>query len=450
MKPNDKAPRIAITTLGCKVNQYESAGISAALAAQGATLVPFEEPADIYVINTCTVTEKTDAQSRQLISRANRMNPKADIVVTGCYAQMAAEVISRLPGVQIVVGTDQKEKLPHRILSLLAERQDIQEQPQILVTPDMTGGFDYRNDTCLTDHTRAFLKIQDGCDAFCSYCIVPYARGRSRSLDPDSVLRRLKALAAKGFREIVLTGVHLGMYGLDLESPADLLTLLQMIEASDIDLPRLRLSSIEPTEITDALIAHIAASRMICPHFHIPMQSGSNKILTAMKRCYNNQAFKNIVLKILEIIPDAGIGIDVMAGFPGEDDRDFQDTVDFIINLHVAYLHVFPYSRRSGTEAADYPGQLRETVKKERARFLRNLGRQKRHTFEERFIGKRLTVLIEKERDRETGLMKGFSGNYIPVLIANSNDEPVRENHLSQIIGIGICEDKLLGRFCDE
>jgi threonylcarbamoyladenosine tRNA methylthiotransferase MtaB len=444
MMDQNRKIKIALATLGCKVNQYESAGIIRKLTTKGFESVPFNCPADIYIVNTCTVTEKTDYQSRQLIKRANRTNPEAVIIATGCYAQTAPEKLSNLPGVTLVAGSDLKERLPGIIEAAMSSTKEkpTWEEFSLKTLPGM--GFDYDPDTNLPDHTRAFLKIQDGCNSFCSYCIVPYARGRSRSLDADQVIHRVSALVASGYKEIVLSGIHLGMYGLDFDKHCSLLELLNRIEMNVEGLSRIRLSSIEPTEVTEELIGYVAQSRTICHHFHIPLQSGSNKILTRMKRCYSNQAFGEVVRKIKIALPDAAIGIDVMAGFPGEDESDFTDTVEFIKGLPIAYLHVFPYSRRPGTEAARYPDQVNERIKKERARVLRLLGQEKRRFFNDFFIGRKLSVLIESEHDRETGLRKGFSNNYIPVLI-EGNPAAISGNKIVDVIVTRSSDNKLYG-----
>jgi threonylcarbamoyladenosine tRNA methylthiotransferase MtaB len=446
MTNSEQKKKIAIATLGCKVNQYESAGILHQLSMKGFTIVPFGSQADLVIVNTCAVTEKTDYQSRQLIRRAGRMNPGAPIVVTGCYAQINPERISELPGVAAIAGTDLKEKLPAIIDRILKGGID-PISTSISGIPGGTG-FSYDPGTRLPDHTRAFLKIQDGCNSFCSYCIVPYARGRSRSLEPDQVLCRINTLVAAGFKEIVLTGIHLGMYGLDLASRIDLLELLRRIEEHGTGLPRLRLSSIEPTEITDDLITHMAQSQILCRHLHVPLQSGSNNVLTRMKRCYSNRQFETIIRKVAATMPEAAIGLDVMAGFPGESEADHARTVELIADLPLAYLHVFPYSRRPGTEAAGFAGQVDERVKKARAFVLRNLGREKQRLFNARFLDQRLSVLIEEERDRNTGLLKGFSDNYIPVLIADSDGASLG-NRIIEAHVIRTSENKVYGKIAN-
>ena len=430
--------KIAITTLGCKVNQYESAGIIEKLAERGFINVPFSNSADIYIINTCTVTARTDYQSRQLIRKAYRKNPEASIIVTGCYAQIAPGELSRLPGVAAVVGNLEKENMPDIIRNMVNGKQ------QILVGKIGQA----RNISGLAvskfpKHTRAFLRIQDGCNSFCSYCIIPYSRGRSRSLPEKAVLDQIERLGRAGHREIVLSGIHLGAYGKDLSPHTSLLNLLKRIEENKI-VERLRLSSIEPTEVTDEMIFHIRDSKIICPHLHIPFQSGDNKILSLMKRNYSTELFKDLIERLVVAVPDMAIGIDVMVGFPGEGEKEFENTLEFIEGLPVAYLHVFPYSKRPGTQSGVFPNQVKEDVKKGRGEILRMLGKRKRVAFAERFIGKRLSVLIEDKKDRDTGLQKGFSENYIPVLITNNTSSLA--NNIVDVIADHANEGKIFGR----
>jgi threonylcarbamoyladenosine tRNA methylthiotransferase MtaB len=409
--------KVAVTTLGCKVNQCESAGIAEAMVESGMTLVPFEAEADCYIVNTCSVTGKTDGQSRRLIRRAIRRNPAAVVLVTGCYAQRAPEEISRIPGVRIVAGNAEKASLPDLLQQMAAN-----PGPQVRVGDiRLEKGFARLGATVFPEHTRAFLKIQDGCDAFCTYCIVPYARGRSRSLPPDEVAERIAALAGAGYREVVLTGIHLGAYGRDLASPGDLTAIIGQIVA-ERTVERLRLSSIEPREVTDDLLALMGAPGILCRHLHIPLQSGDDGILAAMHRNYDRAFFRTLIEKIHTAIPGLGVGIDLLTGFPGETEAAFGNTLQLVEELPVAYLHVFPYSRRPGTPAADLPGQIPEEEKKRRAQRLRKLGAAKRRVFAEQFLGTELTVLVEGRADATTGLPAGFSDNYIPVSVRGNAD----------------------------
>ncbi|HAR98738.1 MAG TPA: tRNA (N(6)-L-threonylcarbamoyladenosine(37)-C(2))-methylthiotransferase MtaB [Syntrophus sp. (in: bacteria)] len=402
--------RISVVTLGCKVNQCESAALTEAFAARGHTSVGPDEPADVCVVNTCTVTGRTDYQSRQSIRKVVREHPDATVIVTGCYAQTRPDAIADIPGVSLIVGTEDKERIPDLVAEPLPER------PRRIVG-DPAG-----IRTCsappldrFSGHTRAFLKIQDGCNAFCSYCIVPYARGRSRSLPEEDVLERLRRLGRNGYREVVLTGIHLGAYGQDLEPPTDLARLLRRAETA-APVERLRLSSLEPLE-AEGVAETIRAGRRICPHLHIPLQSGDDGVLAAMNRHYDSAFFAGLIRRLVDAIPDLGVGVDVLAGFPGESENAFLRTVALLEALPVAYLHVFPYSRRPGTAAADLPGQVPEAEKKNRCETLRALSQRKRQAFAERFVGRTLSVLIEDKRDPATGLKRGFSENYIPVLV---------------------------------
>ena len=403
--------RVAVATLGCKVNQCESAGIAEALVARGLTLVPFGEMADAYIINTCTVTDRTDCQSRQLIRRVIRKNPAAAVLVTGCYAQRAPEEIAKIPGVRFITGNAEKDNIPDIICEMTVGAPrimvgNIRDQKKI----SRLGA------TVFPEHTRAFLKIQDGCDAFCSYCIVPHARGASRSLTPEEILERITSITLAGYREVVLTGIHLGAWGRDLQPRADLATLIRRI-TEGCAVERLRLSSIEPRELNVELIALIGTSKTICRHLHIPLQSGDDGILAAMGRDYDATFFRNLVWNLSSAVPGIAVGIDLMAGFPGETEEAFANTLRLVEEIPAAYLHIFPYSRRPGTPAATMAGQIPEPEKKRRVEQLRAVGAMKRQKFAETFIGTPLSVLIEGKTDKRTGFPVGFSDNYIPVAV---------------------------------
>jgi len=430
--------RVALATLGCKVNQYESAGMAETLREDGYAPVPFAGEADIYIINTCTVTGKADFQSRQLIRRAVRNNPRAAILVTGCYAQLLPEEISRLPGVTMVAGNVEKGDILGLVRAMAAGVKRAVEGDIRRVTEFSTPAAGV-----FAGRTRAFLKIQDGCDSFCSYCVVPHGRGKSRSLAAKDVLERLQAMSAAGHRELVLTGISLGAYGRDLRPAADLLGLLRQV-ATIKQLPRLRLSSLEPLEITDALLAFIRDQGILCRHLHIPLQSGSDRILAEMGRDYDGAFFRRLVHKIQTYLPDAAIGSDVMVGFPGEGETEFQHTRQLVEELPLAYLHVFSYSPRPGTPAAALPDQVRGVDKKRRASIIRQLGMKKRDDFARQFLGRELTVLLESKRDRETGLMRGFSSNYLPVTVRNG--QPSLADTLVTVLAEEITEGKLMGR----
>jgi threonylcarbamoyladenosine tRNA methylthiotransferase MtaB len=404
----DSEQRVAITTLGCKINQFESAAMAENLGREGFRMVPFADEADIYVINTCTVTARTDAESRKLIRRAGRRNPRARLVVTGCYAQVAFEELRDMPGVDLVLGNVEKKGIP----GLLRE---IGTGPRVLVSDisleERAEGLALES---FAEHTRAFLQVQNGCDAFCSYCIVPYARGRSRSVPLDEVLAGIGSFAAKGFREVVLTGIHLGAYGLDFVPGESLLSLLAAAEEQRL-VPRLRVGSVEPTEISDALIGFLAAAETVCPHLHIPLQSGSDAVLGRMNRKYSTGYFREVIEKLAKAMPDACLGCDIIAGFPGETEEEFVETLRLVESLPIAYLHVFPFSPRAGTPAAGMPGQVNGAVIRSRAQMLRRLSDRKKRAYYQGFLGRELQVLVQgKEPD---GLLKGLSRNYIPVVL---------------------------------
>ena len=430
--------RVAVATLGCKVNHYESAGIVEELEAQGISVVPFTSPADLYIVNTCTITAKTDFQSRQLVRRAYRTNPGASIIVTGCYAQIAPQELAALPGVRMVVGTEMKESLPEIIRDVTGEGQRIN-----VGDISLKRTFSGLPVTRFPGQTRAYLKVQDGCNAFCSYCIIPYARGRSRSLPEGDVIRQVRTLAQAGHREIILTGICLGAYGRDLPSPTDLLGLLQKIE-EDTDIERLRISSIHPTDISEEMIAHLQGSKIACRHLHLSLQSGDDRILGLMRRDYTTGQVADLVTRLQAAIPGIAIGMDVITGFPGEGEEEFQNTAHFLENIRLAYLHVFPYSRRPGTTASSLPDQVMKSVSKERAALLRGIGDRKRIAFNGGFLGKALSVLVEGTGDKETGWMKGFSDNYVPVLIPEG--DPSLANHIVAVTGDHMIKEKVVGR----
>lgn len=408
-KAKKHQPRVAIATLGCKVNQYESASFASAFEERGAELVPLSGPAEICVINTCAVTAKGGAQSRQMIRRALRANPKARLVVTGCYAQIAAGQIVELSERPIcIVGNGYKDQLVEVALSgkscdLEMYMGDIGRKQEICSLPVRR----------FPGRTRALLRVQDGCNRFCTYCIVPYSRGRSRSLPPEQVLAQAAVLAREGYREAVVTGIHVGHYGQDLSPPLSFGGLLRLLAGGEGGL-RYRISSLEPMEVTEEVLELLASAVTFMPHLHIPLQSGDNAILRKMNRTYTREIFVEIIERCRARLPEAAIGIDVLVGFPGEDERAFGQTVSLLERLPVTYLHVFPYSKRPGTVAAGLPGQVPGRVKEKRVALLRELDRRKRTAFYTEQLGRVRETLIEGRRTR-THLYKGFTDNYVPV-----------------------------------
>jgi len=357
----------------------------------GYRVVPFAAGADLVIVNTCTVTAATDAQSRNLVRRARRLNRDCKVVVTGCYAQIDPQALADLPGVELVIGNEEKR-------GLLDHLRVAADQPVVVADIRAATAAEIPVLSSLAGRSRAFVQIQNGCDAFCSYCIIPHARGPSRSAPPEQVLEQLRQLAGQNVPELVLTGIHVGNYGLDLSPQTSLLELLRRIEAAT-PVSRLRLGSLEPTEIDDALIEHIAASKVVCPHLHIPLQAGDDAVLARMRRPYGREEFRGLVSRIVAAVPDAAIGLDVIAGFPGETAEEFGNTVRLIEKLPVSHLHVFPYSKRPGTAAAAMPGHLPGDVKKARAERLRRLGEEKLAAFAACYVGRELEVAVEVGRN---------------------------------------------------
>ena len=416
--------KIAITTLGCKINQFESAAMTEALEQNGYSMVPFSESADIYVINSCTVTAKTDAESRRLIRRATRMNPEARVVVTGCYAQMSAEELLKLPGVNLILGNSEKKDIVGFVKGLGDEPQAVVSDISLERSGESTPLESF------AEHTRAFLQVQNGCDARCAYCIVPYARGASRSVALKEALDGMAAFAAKGFQEIVLTGIHLGAYGLDLEPPTDLLGLMAQAEEQAL-VKRLRIGSVEPTEVAPELVRFMASSSIVCPHLHLPLQSGSDSVLARMNRGYDTKLFREVVESLFAAMPEVCIGSDVIAGFPAETDEEFEESYRFIESLPLAYLHVFPFSQRPGTPAATMTPQVHSRTIKERAEKLRMLSEKKKRDYAAGFVGRELQVLVQ----RDEGGRKGLSRNYLPVVIEGGSEGIVNREVTVAITG---------------
>ncbi|CAB1081256.1 hypothetical protein JY97_05675 [Alkalispirochaeta odontotermitis] len=411
--------KFSITTLGCKVNQAESEAIAQELLTSEWSTASSCEKAEVCIVNTCTVTQKASMQSRQAIRKAIRANPKARIVVTGCYAQTAPQEIAGIEGVDYVIGQDQKLTISRMIQEPGNADFDNQETGSGEVPANRQ--FQAMPAAISAPRTRPFLKIQDGCDAYCTYCIVPYARGRSRSMPPENVLQGIQQLVDADFHEVVLTGIHLGAYGQDLTSGGNLAALLRRIrDLASVD--RVRLSSIEPLELTTDVIELVAGSPKFCRHFHIPLQSGDDRILAKMGRPYTRQAFIDLVATIKKLMPDAAIGADTLIGFPGESDDSFESTYNLISDLPLSYLHVFPFSARPGTPAAGYADKIPRAVIKDRCERMRRLGLAKRTLFYRQFVGQTMPLLIETKRNDASGLLKGIPSNYLPVLIAGGDE----------------------------
>jgi len=395
---------VSIVTLGCKVNQYDTAVILNQLPKSKYKRVPFSEKADVYVIDTCTVTHRADAEARNYINRAKRANPDGLVVVTGCYAQVSPEELKEVKGVDYVIGNSHKFS---SLLKIIREGER-QEEPRVFISDifkEKKKGFESPDIEVFPGRTRAFLKVQDGCNYACTFCIIPRARGRSRSLEITEILNRMEKLAQSGYKEIVLTGVHIASYGREIGTT--FFELLKAIENEKI-VHRVRLTSLDPADTELELIDFIADSETICPQFHVALQSGDTQVLKRMRRRYDSEKFFKLTDKIRQRIPDAAIGSDIMVGFPGETEEEFLNTYRVSKESALTYFHVFPYSKRKMTPAAVMDNQVHPEEIKDRSKRLRELGNEKKTAFFKQFIGRTLPVLIEKGS-------KGTTPNYIPV-----------------------------------
>ena len=408
--------RVAIATLGCKVNQFESAAFATGFADRGCTLVPFHAEADIYVINTCTVTAKAGQQSRQLVRQALRRHPGARVVVTGCYAQMDPETVLDLAEQPvIIIGNGNKHLLVETALSA--------RQADLVM---LMGQIRRKAEICdlsvrrFGERTRAYLRVQDGCDNLCSYCIVPFTRGRSRSQPLAGVMRQAAVFAEEGYLELVVTGINVAKYGLDLNEGETIHSLLDRL-CRYFPRLRIRLSSIEPTEVDEALLELMRTHANFMPHLHIPLQSGDDEVLQRMNRHYSRADFAAVIKQAHHALPEAAIGCDVLCGFPGETEEEADNTYRLLADLPVSYLHVFPYSRRPGTVAGAASQQLPGPVKEQRVQRLRALDQTLRQRFHARNLGRVHRVLVER-RQGKSGLLQGFTENYLPLVFAGSEN----------------------------
>ena len=433
--------QVAVYTLGCKVNQFESWAMEQAFQRLGCTIAHWKEEADLYLVNTCTVTSKAAYQSRQMIRRLRRQCPDAKIIATGCHVQTDASTIIESVGPGIcLAGNEQK---PH-IAELAMQHQGctgiyVSDIGQVNAISDL---FLHRPPS---ERTRAYLRIQDGCNSFCSYCIVPYARGRSRSLKPEQVMKQMAIYSQAGIKEVVVTGIHVGLYGKDLPEKTDLFSLLQILCARFPDI-FFRLSSIEPTEISSDFIEWAAETRNFCPHFHIPLQSGSDQVLEAMNRDYSGAFFRDLLHFIAETIPGCCIGTDVMTGFPTETDTDFANTVELIRHAPISYVHAFPYSARPGTVAAAMERACPAKEAKKRAAFIRQIGLEKKLAFFETCLGTKMDVLVERYEPK-TGLYKGHTPNYVPVSLDSVAD---LKNQKVKVEITSISPEGVKGKLCQD
>jgi threonylcarbamoyladenosine tRNA methylthiotransferase MtaB len=415
-------PTFSITTLGCKLNQYESECLRQALVLRDWEFKAFGENADYYIINTCTVTQRTDSRCRNAIRRARKAAPDSTIIVTGCYAETQAEILEKMTEIDMVIGNGEKDSIVG-IMEGLAGR----ERSEGSETFDIA---DFH------EHSRAFIKIQEGCDASCTYCIIPRARGRSRSIPPDRVLTQVKKLVENGIEEIVLTGIHIGRYGKDLEGGRSLDGLIEYV-LSETSTLRIRLSSIEVTEVTDGMLHILSGTERLAPHLHIPLQSGDDTILKAMNRPYDTAFFRERIVSLRGLSDGIGIGTDIITGFPGEDDASFRKTFDFVKSLPLTYFHVFSYSKRPGTPAATMAGQVDPDTRKRRSRKLISLGKSKKREFMRSRTGKRELAVIQGKSKRYSRFSTALTGSYCEVSVDSSSSlngrlVPVDISHYSR------------------
>lgn len=449
------ALKVAFYTLGCKVNQYDSSAVAALFRERGYVVVPFSEKADVYVVNTCTVTAAGDKKSRQALRRARRQDGSAIVVAMGCYSQTDSAEVERETGADLVFGTGDHSEIVDTVERLLSERREaraglLNGQRLASMTDDCIEAGDSSRERVRVvpaceytsfedipvcdalDRTRAFVKIQEGCDQYCTYCKVPYARGRSRSRDPQSVLTQVRNLVELGFREVVLIGIHLGFYGRDLSPATDLAAITSSVAEIE-GVWRVRLGSVECTELTPELLEVIAGHHNVCRHLHVPLQSGADGVLRRMGRPYTADKYFEAISAARSRIPECAISADVMVGFPGESEAEFEQSMDFVRKCRFSRLHVFGYSRRSGTPAASAPGQIRRSVIEERVDRMSALGHQLSNLFHEGMIGRKFEVLVEG-RDPADNTAFGHTDTYVWV----SYPDPEQASQPNELVTVRI------------
>ena len=405
----------AFYTLGCKVNQYETEAIAEQFTSKGYEIRDFSEPADVYVINTCSVTAMSDRKSRQIIRRAKKQNPHSTVIVTGCYAQVAPDEVLKIDGVNLVIGTNEKSRI-------VAEAEKLTEAAKSVCVHDISHTHDFEEMAVsgYSSMTRAYIKIQEGCNQFCSYCIIPYARGSIRSRNPKAVVEEAKRLVADGFTEIILVGIHIASYGLDRKDTSLADIILEINKLSGIK--RIRLSSIEPMTLSPAFIEKISPADKLCPHFHLSLQSGCDETLKRMNRRYTTAQYAEIVKSIRESFEGAAITTDIMTGFPGETDEEFEKSAEFAEKMKFSDIHIFKYSPRPGTPAAKYPNQITPEKKDERSKVLERIRQKSEKEYLSGFIGTEAEVLFEQPSEKYKGYFEGKTANYITVLVKSDED----------------------------
>jgi len=410
---------VAFYTLGCKLNFSETSSIGRQLTEAGMQKVPFEAGADVYVVNTCSVTDNADKKCKKIVKEALRHNPNAFVAIVGCYAQLKPNEIAKIPGVDMVLGAAEKFNIENYLDDISKREVAVVKEGKIKEV------LDYHASYSIGDRTRSFLKVQDGCDYFCSFCTIPLARGKSRSDTIANIVKQAEEIVSQGIKEIVLTGVNTGDFGVDTDE--NFYQLLQALEKVE-DLERIRISSIEPNLLTNEIIELVAQSKNIVPHFHIPLQSGSDKILQSMRRRYLTELYTSRVEKIKELMPHCCIGVDVIVGYPGEEHTDFIDTYNYLNELNISYLHVFTYSERVNTTAYKLPGKVNMSERADRSKMLHILSDKKRLAYYNEHVGNTYPVLWEAENDAD--IMYGFTSNYIKV---KTKYDPMLVNEITEV-----------------
>lgn len=433
--------KVAFATLGCRVNIYESEAMIEKFTKDGYNVVDFDEEADVYVINTCTVTSMGDKKSRKHISRAKKKNPNAVVAVVGCYSQTSPLEVSSIEGVDVVLGTKNKGMIVYFANRAILEKKQFVEVNDVL----KNNSFEELNISEFKDKTRAFLKIQDGCNKFCSFCLIPFARGAVCSKDPIKVIEEVKELAKHNFKEIILSGIHTASYGVDLEKSYDLLNLLEEIDEIK-GIERVRIGSIDPTFFTSDTIDRMKNLKKLCPHFHLSLQSGCNDTLKRMNRRYTREEYKNILIEMREKIKDISITTDVIVGFPGETENEFIETYNFLKDISLSKMHIFKYSPRKGTKASEFKDSVHGNVKDERSKQLQNLDGLNEISFIKKFVGRKFEVLVEENINGE-GFYQGYTPNYIKVML-KSNENISGKLVKVKLVGTG--KDYALGEIIND
>lgn len=405
--------KVAFHTLGCKVNTYETEAMSSIMQAAGYGIVDFSEKADIYIINTCSVTNIADKKSRQMLHKAKKENPEAIIVAVGCYVQSAAEKLKADENIDIIVGNNKKKE----IADIINDYLNIDESESHIIDINAAREYEELIVSKMSGHTRAFIKIQDGCNQFCTYCIIPYTRGRVRSRDKNDILKEANQLAEAGYRELVLTGIHISSYGIDLKDDISLIDVIKELACIE-GIERIRVGSLEPRVITEDFLEELIKIKKFCPHFHLSLQSGSDATLKRMNRRYTTEQYKNGVELIRKYYKSAAITTDIIAGFPGETEEEFLETLDFVKSIEFFETHIFPYSKREGTPAADMPGQISQKEKSKRAKKLSDIYKENMKKFIDARIGNMDEILLEEELKLDgVKYMVGHTKEYVKVAI---------------------------------